>query len=157
MSKKTVLKQASPEGEPLVALSDWEGKEIPEQEPPQTLITVWQIKPHPTNSAYDACVCRSYNTACKMAKRAIEKLMETTEPEDLADGVTVTVQLIQMRKAEYDAIIANSAKSGDLHAPIRYDPDPANWKRPDSSRPRNAAATHGDINPKENDSYPDPK
>lgn len=88
---------------------DWEGNQITEQEPPEKMIRVWQIEPHPSNSEYDSCVCRSYQTACLMARMAIEGVMDSTDPEVIADeGVTVKVQLIQMRKDEYEAIIADN-------------------------------------------------
>lgn len=86
---------------------DWKGEAIKEQEPPDKMINVWVIEPHPNDSRYDSCVCRPYQQAGMLAKLAIEDAMDSANEETLKkEGVTVKVKLIQMRKDEYEGLMA---------------------------------------------------
>lgn len=90
------------------AANDWQGKPITEQEKPTKLVKVWMIEPHPDDSAYDACLCRSYQMAVEAMKRAIENTVDAAEEETLTnEGVTVKVKVIEMRLCDYEAEIAD--------------------------------------------------
>jgi hypothetical protein len=87
--------------------TDWQGKPITEPEEPTKLVKVWMIEPHPTDSAYDACLCRSYQHAVEAMKQAIENTVDAAEEETLTnEGVTVKVKVIEMRLCEYEAEIS---------------------------------------------------
>ena len=89
------------------AANDWQGKPITEKEEPTKLVKVWMIEPHPTDSAYDACLVRSYQQAVEAMKLAIENTVDAAEEETLTnEGVILKVKVIEMRLCDYESEIS---------------------------------------------------
>lgn len=92
---------------PITSVTDWKGIAITELEPPDKVILVWEISPHPTEPGdYYYCLERGYQRAIELAQLAIANGMDETGEETLrAEGTTVVVKLREIRLDEYEEVV----------------------------------------------------
>ena len=80
--------------------TDWKGNEIPANEPPDTIIDVWEFEPG--GEGYDTAIIRSYQEAISFVQDRIEQLMDQAEESDLREnGLKLTIKLKKIRLEDY--------------------------------------------------------
>jgi len=84
---------------------DWDGRPVPDNEPDDKEIMVWEIEPAHT-SEYDGVLIRDYRKAMQYARERLESIMDGAgyEEEDLKEGVSVTVKLVTTTVREYNNV-----------------------------------------------------
>jgi len=90
--------------------TDWEGRQIPADEPDDKLIHIWVITPHPqTGKGYDEMWERSWQSMLGIVKDSLESLLESREQEDLLDPdnkLTISFSLQKVTKAHYEEVVS---------------------------------------------------
>lgn len=88
--------------------TDWQGKEIPADEPDDAVIDVWEVSPHLTDDHFDCYVERSWQDMTDGVENGLAMFLEWFDEEQLREGVTITFKLKAMSKQEYEEIVANT-------------------------------------------------
>ena len=86
---------------------DWEGRNVPDDEPADKVIKVWQVTPHVGDSHFDSYVERGWQDMLAYLNSSLEGWLERVEPDDLAEGVTLTFKLVDMTVGAYREMIAD--------------------------------------------------
>ena len=81
--------------------TDWEGSLVPENEPDDKKILVWEVDPHPSNSDYDVLWERSWQRMLEIVSNSLETHMERFTPEELREGVSIKFKLVEMTVGEW--------------------------------------------------------
>lgn len=76
-------------------MTDHEGRPIDPDEPDDAVIKVWQVTPHPQTRDYDYMLCRSWQEMLDIVSNNLDTMLDGELP------VTVTFNLVEMRKSEY--------------------------------------------------------
>ena len=80
----------------MVNQTDYHGKLIPNDEPPEKRIIVWTVEPS-IDSSYDITIIRSYHQAVSYAQSVVESLMDDPDQQ-----YPVTVKIGQMEMTVSD-------------------------------------------------------
>lgn len=81
--------------------TDWEGLPVPENEPDDKEILVWEVSPH-FDSTYDVCVERSWQRMLEYVSDGLEEWLERyTVEELLEEPVKLSFRLRKMTVAEW--------------------------------------------------------
>lgn len=85
-------------------MKDFHGEDIPENEPLDKVVSVWEIEPC-LDSSYDSAVIRGYQEAVEYAKEAVLTLMD-----DIEDGfpIKIKIETVEMTLAEYEELQGRS-------------------------------------------------
>jgi hypothetical protein len=90
----------------MTSNTDWQGKEIPLNEPGSKIIDVWSVMPHPQSpNNYDELLCRSWQEMLDVVKNNLETFLERFDEEELREGVTLKFRLQRCHKADYDEVM----------------------------------------------------
>lgn len=86
--------------------TNWEGLPVPPDEQPEDKINVWEVEPH-IDTGWDVAIIRSWQEMLDFVQRVAESECEWKTEEELRwDGVTISIRLREMTKAEYDETMA---------------------------------------------------
>lgn len=77
-------------------MADWQGKPVPADEPPETVIRVWEV----TGSDDERLIFRSWQRVLEHVSDDVE--ISLSEIEDVGHSITIKVRLREMTRAEYD-------------------------------------------------------
>lgn len=88
--------------------TDWQGREIPADEPDDAVIDVWEVEPHLGNDHYTHLVERSWQDMLKYVGSQLDFWLEQFDEDDLREGVTIKLRVRKMSKSEYAEYEANA-------------------------------------------------
>lgn len=83
---------------------DWQGRPVPADESPETVIKVWEITPH-LSDKYDGLMVRGWQEMLDQLRVIAEHRLEDAEDDDLSEGLTFTVRLTETTRGQYDGLI----------------------------------------------------
>ena len=85
--------------------TDWQGRSVPDNETPETVIRVWEITPHPTSRQYGSLVIRSWQEMLRYMNEQLDIYLESFEVDEISEGVSLKFRVVEMTNAEYDEIL----------------------------------------------------
>lgn len=71
-----------------------DGTPIPPNEPPDKIVTIWEVSPHLGNRDYDCLWERSWQRMLSYVGDKLEEWLESYTEEQLRDGVSLTFKLL---------------------------------------------------------------
>lgn len=88
--------------------TDHEGRPVPENEPDDAEILVWDVEPHPQRPhEYTSMVERSWQKMLEYVRGELDCMLESCDLEDLLDEpLVIKFRLQKMRKSEYMDIVS---------------------------------------------------
>lgn len=84
---------------------DHTNRPVPVDESPEAVIKVWEVAIKPAG-AYDSYAVRGWQAMLDFVRNELERTLENLEGED-EEKVSITVQLTEMTREEYDDICEN--------------------------------------------------
>jgi hypothetical protein len=85
--------------------TDYCGEEIPEDEPDDAEIIVWEVEPHPQTTEFDSMLVRSWQDLVGIMENSIEGMMERPAIDDLLhEPLVIKVRVRKMRKSDYQGV-----------------------------------------------------
>ena len=79
---------------------DWQGHDIPDDEPEDKKILVWEFTD--TDKVFESIQIRDYHEATEWASYHIQELMDNAGEEELKEkGLTITAKLVETTVGEY--------------------------------------------------------
>lgn len=83
--------------------TDWQGKPVPDDEPDDKVIQVWEITPHP-DGFHSHAVIRSWQDVNEFMCRVPEMYLDGSDETECREGVTVRIRLRNMTVYDYGEI-----------------------------------------------------
>lgn len=80
--------------------TDYEGRPVPEDEDPGTIIKVWEVDPHPQTSKCDVMVERSWQNMLEIVRNSLDSMLERFL-DDGDEEIKMTFRIVSMRKEDY--------------------------------------------------------
>lgn len=85
-------------------MKDWQGREVPDDEPDDKLIWVWEVSPHIGDTQYTDYVERGWQDMLAYVRGSLDAWLESFTDDELYEGVTLTFRRVQMTVGQYKEI-----------------------------------------------------